>query len=75
MSRAPGTWYMILLLFGVVLMPKPLSAQGNGAAAQVCQHGGWAELQGEDGETFTSQDECVRARVGDVSSSFELILC
>ena len=50
-----------VFLFAVLIIaaaPTAAGAQGNSAAAQACQKGGYAELVGAGGETFANPGEC-----------------
>jgi hypothetical protein len=52
---------LILILFSLMANLSPgVSAQGNSEAAHACQQGGYADLIGVGGETFSNEGECVR---------------
>jgi len=52
---------VLAVVLALALGGAPVAAgpRGNSVNARRCQHGGWQQLQGEDGIRFANQGDCV----------------
>jgi hypothetical protein len=59
LTKSLALLVLSLLLLGPLATPALAKPGGNSSAAHDCQKGGWAIHQGDNGERFANQRECL----------------